>query len=224
MFYIAPTGLGPKGFKLMSIGAISGGVTYGIQPVYHGNLTDRGINTLIGAVSGGLMLPVAQSIRLAPRYVLPLFKGRRIINHSVAGEVANIQGIEGNLSKSYASKQLPVKHNFINESELLKHFKKHGREFKGVYTTPEEYLHGANFVIEHGHKVKYLYDSEMRVGYVRFMSNTRRGEAKFEFLALRDDGSIATYHTQRGKNFYKTLNQNKTNDCVNVEHLSCRTM
>ena len=34
MFYIAPIGIGAKGFKLISIGAISGGVISGIQPVY----------------------------------------------------------------------------------------------------------------------------------------------------------------------------------------------
>lgn len=123
-----------------------------------------------------------------------------------------------------ALKPVPRKYDFINESELLKHFNKHGGEFKGVYKTPEEYLQGANFVIENGHVVKYLYDLKIRTGYVRFMGNTRSGKAKFEFLALRDDGSIATYHTQRRENFYKTLNQNKANDCVNVEHLSCSMM
>jgi len=50
------------------------------------------------------------------------------------------------------------------------------------------------------------------------------GEAKFEFLALRDDGAIATYHTQGAENFYHTLNQNSKNSTVNVEHLSCRMM
>lgn len=147
----------------------------------------------------------------------------------------------------YASKQLPVKHNFANESKLLEHFEKHGGEFKGAYKTPEEYLQGANFVIEHGHKVKYQYMGKERTGYVRFMGNSRNlsvdeaiknfskremglskqhefGEAKFEFLALRDDGAIATYHTQGAENFYHTLNQNSKNSTVNVEHLSCRMM
>lgn len=86
-----------------------------------------------------------------------------------------------------------------------------------------------------------------RIGYVIFMGNSRNrsvddainnfskrdmglrkyhefGEAKFEFLALRDDGSIATYHTQGAENFYHTLNQNSKNSTVNVEHLSCRMM
>lgn len=87
----------------------------------------------------------------------------------------------------------------------------------------------------------------MRTGYVRFMGNSRNlsvddaiknlsrrdmglskyhefGEAKFEFLALREDGTIATYHSQDAENFYNTLNQNSKNSNVNVEHLSCRMM
>lgn len=123
-----------------------------------------------------------------------------------------------------AKKQLTPKYNFINESELLKHFDKHSIEFKGTYKTHAEYLNGANFVIENGHKIKYTYNGQTQFGYVRFMSNTSQGEAKFEFLALRDDGSIATYHTKGAKNFYKLVNQNKNNDSVNVESLSCRTM
>lgn len=172
------------------------------QLIHADGLTQRqviltaGLNAIIGKIA---MVPRGPIVATPPsRAIVPAFK--------------------------YVSKQQSLKHNFVNESELLKHFKKHGGEFKGSYRTPEEYLHGANFVINHGHKVKYIYDGEMRVGYVRFMSNTRRGEAKFEFLALRNDGSIATYHTQRGENFYKTLNQNKANDSINVEHLSCRMM
>ena len=145
------------------------------------------------------------------------------------------------------SKQEPLKHNFVNESELVKHFKKHGDEFKGAYSTPEEYLQGANFTIEHGHKVRYQYNGQERTGYVRFMGNTRNlsvddaiknlsrrdmglskyhefGEAKFEFLALREDGTIATYHTKSAEKFYYTLNQNSKNSTVNVEYLSCRIM
>ncbi len=50
------------------------------------------------------------------------------------------------------------------------------------------------------------------------------GEAKFEFLALREDGTIATYHTQGAENLYHTLNQNSKNSTVNAEVLSCKMM
>jgi hypothetical protein len=163
------------------------------------------------------------------------------------GGAYKVSRLGSNVVRKYASKQLPVKHNFINESKLLEHFEKHGGEFKGAYKTPEEYLQGANFVIEHGHKVKYEYMGKERIGYVRFMGNARNlsvddaiknfskramglskyhefGEAKFEFLALRDDGAIATYHTQGAENFYRTLNKNSKNSTVDVEHLSCRMM
>lgn len=148
---------------------------------------------------------------------------------------------------AYASKQVPLKHNFVNESELLKHFNKHSGEFKGAYSTAEEYLQGANFLIENGHTVKYLYDDKIRTGYVRFMGNTRNlsideainniskrnlglskdhkfGEAKFEFLSVREDGSIATYHVKHGRDFYKTINQSEKANDVNVEKLSCKIM
>jgi len=147
----------------------------------------------------------------------------------------------------YAAKNPTLTHKFANESELLKHFKKHGGEFKGAYQSPQDYLDGANFVIAHGHKVKYQYRGKENIGYVRFMGNARNlsinetlnnlskrelglakdhkfGEEKFEFLAVRKDGTIATYHTESAEKFYKTLNQNKKNDAVNVEQLSCRMM
>lgn len=56
-----------------------------------------------------------------------------------------------------------------------------------------------------GHKVEYLYKGETRTGYVQFMSNTSRGDAKFGFIGTNADGSITTIHTQNSNSFWKLL-------------------
>lgn len=61
--------------------------------------------------------------------------------------------------------------NFGNTEKLESHFKKHGDEFGGAYSNANEYLSGANNVIENGIKVQYDYKGELRTGYVKFMKN-----------------------------------------------------
>ncbi|WP_159457920.1 hypothetical protein, partial [Listeria sp. ILCC796] len=95
---------------------------------------------------------------------------------------------------------------FGSTEKLTEHFIKHGSEFKGAYKNVDEYLKGANDVVKKGIKVKYAYKGETRTGYVKFMGNNSKGEAKFEFVGTNLSGEITTYHIQSGKKFWKTIN------------------
>jgi len=104
--------------------------------------------------------------------------------------------------------------NFADKEKLVSHFNKHGNEFQGLYRNADEYLNGARDVVKNGIKVEYKYKDGIRTGYVRFMGNSRRGDAKFEFVGTNHDGQITTYHTQSGKKFWKTIN-NKNVPIIN---------
>lgn len=57
-----------------------------------------------------------------------------------------------------------------------------------------------------GDKVQYLYKSEMRTGYVQFMGDSSRGDAKSGFVETNSDGAITTIHVESGKGFWEMLN------------------
>ncbi len=95
---------------------------------------------------------------------------------------------------------------FASEEKLLSHYDKHGNEFKGAYNSADEYLQGARDVMDNGYKVEYTYKGETRTGYVQFMGNNSKGNAKFAFVGTNNDGFITTFHTESGKTFWKLLN------------------
>lgn len=47
---------------------------------------------------------------------------------------------------------------------------------------------------------------ERRTGYVQFMGNNSKGNAKFAFVGTNNEGYITTFHTESGKTFWKMLN------------------
>lgn len=99
-----------------------------------------------------------------------------------------------------------AKAQFASEEKLLSHFDKHGGEFKGAFNSADEYLAGAQEVMQKGYKVEYLYKGETRTGYVEFMGNNSKGNAKFAFVGTNNEGYITTFHTESGKTFWKMLN------------------
>ena len=99
-----------------------------------------------------------------------------------------------------------IKATFASEEKLLSHFEKHGGEFKGIFNSAEEYLRGAQDVMQNGYKVEYAYKGETRTGYVQFMGNNSKGNAKFAFVGTNNEGYITTFHTESGKTFWKMLN------------------
>lgn len=88
----------------------------------------------------------------------------------------------------------------------------HGAEF-GVKSA-EEYLSLGRRVIQTGTRIKYSYKGEVRVGYVKFMENSSKGESKFAFVGTNNQGNITTIHVESGKNFWKTINSNTTEKVI----------
>lgn len=84
---------------------------------------------------------------------------------------------------------------FESQAKLEKHFAQHGKEFKGLYSNSQEYLQGANYVINNG-----TFVAEMN-GYVRFFGTGRRG-AEYAFVGLTHD---ATHITTFGIRNIKSL-------------------
>ncbi|MDV2686469.1 pre-toxin TG domain-containing protein [Alkalihalophilus lindianensis] len=167
------------------VGNIKAGyeATHGVDPITKRELEDWEQTIMVAAILGG-------------GFVKAGTRGARGVK-SVGGK---------------SSTNLPS--NFGDSQKLEGHFLKHGREFKGLYKNSEEYLLGARQVIKQGEKVQYSYKLrdgtiETRTGYVKFMGNTRKGEAKFEFVGTNNQGNITTYHVESGKDFWKMLNGDK---------------
>ncbi|MDR5773605.1 MULTISPECIES: RHS repeat-associated core domain-containing protein, partial [unclassified Caballeronia] len=99
------------------------------------------------------------------------------------------------------------------------HFEKHGAEF-GV-KSPEEYLSIGHDAIMSGDKVEYSYKGETRTGYVQYMGNSSRGDAKFVFVGTNSDGQITTIHTKSGKDLWKTLNGDGRDKTINSKGRGC---
>lgn len=72
-----------------------------------------------------------------------------------------------------------------------------------------EYLEGARDVINNGYAVNYEYKGETRVGYIQFMGNDSKGNAKFAFVGTNNYGNITTFHTESGKSFLENVKQRK---------------
>ena len=68
----------------------------------------------------------------------------------------------------------------------------------------------AQDVMQNGYKVEYAYKGEIRTGYVQFMGNNSKGNAKFAFVGTNNEGYITTFHTESGKSFWKMLNGENT--------------
>ncbi|AVX22576.1 hypothetical protein DA456_03715 [Pseudomonas syringae pv. atrofaciens] len=94
--------------------------------------------------------------------------------------------------------------SFADEAKLIGHFEKHGAEFGAKSSI--EYLQVGKDIMQGGDKVQYLYKGEVRTGYVQFMGNSSRGDAKYGFVGTNSDGAITTIHVESGKSFWKMLN------------------
>ena len=73
---------------------------------------------------------------------------------------------------------------FKTKNDLTEHFNKHGNEFGDLYTNAQEYLNGANYVINNG-----TYVPEMN-GYIRFYG--ANGGANYAFVGLTQNGMYIT--------------------------------
>ena len=85
---------------------------------------------------------------------------------------------------------------FRTDQDLEIHFGQHGSEFGGLYQTPQEYLDGANYVLNNG-----IHVPEMN-GYVKFFG--AKGGANYAFVGLtRDGANITTFSIRSVKSLKK---------------------
>ena len=89
-----------------------------------------------------------------------------------------------NITQTASSSKTSYGLDFKTKHDLDTHFNKHGKEFDGLYSTPQEYLEGANYVINNG-----TYVSEMN-GYIRYFG--ANGRANYAFAGLTHDGMYIT--------------------------------
>lgn len=73
---------------------------------------------------------------------------------------------------------------FKSSDKLLEHYGKHNSEFGSLFSSPDEYLSGANYVIENGEFVPELN------GYIKFFG--AGGQANYAFVGLTQDGAYIT--------------------------------
>ena len=79
--------------------------------------------------------------------------------------------------------------NFDSAENLLDHFTRHNSQFGDMFTSADEYLEGANYVINNGQYVPELN------GYIRFLGNG--GKANYAFVGLKNAGqNISTFHVK----------------------------
>lgn len=90
---------------------------------------------------------------------------------------------------------------FANPQLLASHFLKHQREFKGSYTSAEDYLKGAQQVIQYGKQINYQYKGKEHIGYFKPF-NKIPNKALYEFVGTSKKGHIATYHVRSEKKLY----------------------
>ena len=74
--------------------------------------------------------------------------------------------------------------NFKTKQDLESHFIKHGGEFENLYSNSQEYLQGANYVVNNG-----TYVPEMN-GYLKFYG--ANGHANYAFVGLTRNGAYIT--------------------------------
>ncbi|WP_373814992.1 DUF637 domain-containing protein, partial [Neisseria dentiae] len=105
-----------------------------------------------------------------------------------------------------------VPFNFKNNQLLTDHFRRHGSEFGAK--TANDYLAIGRDVMRTGTRVKYQYRGELTTGYVKFIGNNQKGEAKFAFVGTNNQGVITTIHVKTGNDFWKTINGNPSEKII----------
>ena len=91
-----------------------------------------------------------------------------------------------------ANEVTPNKHlEFESQAKLEEHFAKHGNQFNGLYSNPQEYLQGANYVINNG-----TFVPEMN-GYAMFFRVTSKGKELYHFVGLERNGLYITTYFPR---------------------------
>ncbi|MBQ7387399.1 MAG: RHS repeat-associated core domain-containing protein, partial [Clostridia bacterium] len=135
----------------------------------------------------------AYNANLGGYYTSPLSSGITNPNYYyVPGAVS----VTDSMATDGSSNTMDHSLSFKKEIDLETHFDKHANEFGDLYSTPQEYLNGANYVVNNG-----TYVPEMN-GYVRFFG--AKGRANYAFVGLTRDGMyITTFSVRSVVSLYK---------------------
>ena len=106
-------------------------------------------------------------------------------SYFVPGAVSVTDGMATDIAPNTINGSFSFKTNY----DLKIHFDKHGQEFENLYSTPQEYLEGANYVINNG-----TYVAEMN-GYIKFFG--AKGGANYAFVGLTQNGMYITTYSLR---------------------------
>jgi len=212
---VSAKGIGMLGTAFAD-GAVDSAIYVGETKLNGGNVSAMGV---MSSFAMGMGISYWGSSRAMKRSKRASNDEKQLLNASEWNEY---------FKKTYGSENVEWvtenKASFGSRNLLEGHFDRHGSEFGGIYNSADEYLQGAKDVMNNGYKVKYDYNvtdkwgmkvPEQRTGYMRFMGNNRKGEAKFEFVGTNNRGDITTYHTESGKTLWKLLNGSNIDKTIN---------
>ena len=94
--------------------------------------------------------------------------------------------------QSTSGKSINTLKQFKTKQDLESHYNDHGNEFGDIYSNSQEYLEGANYVIDTG---IYVFEKN---GYIKFFG--ANGGANYAFVGLTRDGGYITTFGIRGVN------------------------
>lgn len=161
-------------------------------------------------IKHGIYEPIKRWIIDEPRSYLD--SDHKVRVSTVHRDHTEMAAVVGELAMTLAPLAEPSLPNFADAAKLEGHLGKHGAEFRAQSSA--EYLDAAREVMQTGTKVSYPYRGEQRFGFVQFMGNSRRGDAKFAFVGTNAEGDITTFHVESGKDFWKMLNGDPRNKTI----------
>ena len=162
--------VGTAVFVGMAIGYVGGATTAAVSTYQQDGKVDwNAVNTYaqVGAVVGGAVSGLSYGATKA-----------------ISSAISHNKTITKEVVTKEATQTCKINKSFKNEDLLKEHFEKHSSEFEGMFKTSDEYLKGANYVIENG-----TYVPEMN-GYIRFFG--AEGKVNYAFVGMTSDGSAIT--------------------------------
>ena len=156
-------------------------------PVIAGVALSAGIGAAMGAV--GAAINGGDVLDAATDGLVDGFMWGGLFAWAGAATSAATSGNLLNGAKPSISSTSVTNKNFTSLESLNSHFGKHGNEFGSLFSTPQEYLNGANYVINNG-----TYIQEMN-GYIRFFGAS--GKANYAFVGVTHDLKYITTFSVR---------------------------
>ena len=159
-------------FMGFAVGVVSSvAITTAVVAISGGDVAEAITNSTADAVFfGGIFSFISAGINAVKVGIRSSYNAKLPGSLAVGAQQQSVTNLPG---KGY-------KH-FESRAKLEEHFGAHGKEFGGLYQTADEYLAGANYVIQNG-----TYVPEMN-GYLRFFGAD--GGANYAFVGLKNSGA-----------------------------------